>query len=174
MTFKEILVTWLRRMLPYPDTVGIDNWPQEFSSAVEQNLIELEYALASINRRLSEVTQEYGTFLVGDTVASGDVCVLSTNGEMIPAVATNKIYARGLIGLAVEAAGATQTARFLLRGFVPDNTFDAGDLLYLDTTVGQMTPTQPSASGQIVRLLGYKLANDNIFFQPDETFIEVE
>ena len=175
MTLKELLVRWTRRLLPYPTPETVQTtWPEEFAAAVEQNFLELETSLSATERRLRNISQEFGLFPVGDAVAAGDLCVLSTNGEMIPASAIDKTYASGLVALATETAGPTQEARFLLWGFVNDTVFTPGDLLYMDTVQGNITPTQPSLTGQVVRLVGYKLANDKIFFKPDETFIEIE
>jgi hypothetical protein len=50
----------------------------------------------------------------------------------------------------------------------------AGDILYVDTvTAGYLTSTQPSATGDFVRVAGYCLADHKIFFSPSQDWIEI-
>jgi hypothetical protein len=79
--------------------------------------------------------------------------------------------------LAVALGAASDTNGMLLRGMV---TLDhdpgaVGDVLYLSTTAGDATSTAPSGNGDIVRIIGYCLhaSNGNIWFNPDNTFVEV-
>ena len=50
-----------------------------------------------------------------------------------------------------------------------------GDILYLSTTAGQASSTAPSGTGDIVRVIGYCLdsSNGQIWFNPDNTFVEI-
>ena len=79
--------------------------------------------------------------------------------------------------LAVALGAASDTNGMLLRGMV---TLDhdpgaVGDVLYLSTTAGDATSTAPSGNGDIVRVIGYCLhaSAGNIWFNPDNTFVEV-
>ena len=50
----------------------------------------------------------------------------------------------------------------------------AGLPLYLDDTAGDMSQTAPSASGDFVRIVGYAHDdNDTIYFNPDNTWVEI-
>ena len=79
--------------------------------------------------------------------------------------------------LAVALGAASDINGMLLRGTV---TLDhdpgaVGDVLFLSTTSGQATATAPSGNTDIVRVIGYCLdaSNGQIWFNPDNTFVEV-
>ena len=82
----------------------------------------------------------------------------------------------GLLGVALGAASDTNGV--LLRGMV---TIDhdpgaVGDVLYVSTTAGDCSATAPSGTGDIVRIIGYQVShasNGNIWFNPDNTFVEI-
>ena len=50
-----------------------------------------------------------------------------------------------------------------------------GTVLYLDTTAGHVTATAPSATGDVVRVVGYVLDGSNgiIYFDPSRDWIEL-
>ena len=50
-----------------------------------------------------------------------------------------------------------------------------GDKLYLSTTEGQASSTAPSGTSDVVRVIGYCLdsSNGQIWFNPDNTFVEI-
>ena len=84
--------------------------------------------------------------------------------------------------LAVALGAASDTNGMLLRGLVTlDHDPGAiGDVLYVQSdnagTPGNATATAPSASGDCVRIIGYQVShasNGNIWFNPDNTFVEV-
>ena len=86
----------------------------------------------------------------------------------------------GLLGVALGAA--SDTNGMLLRGMVTlDHDPGAiGDVLYVQSdnagTPGDATATAPSASGDCVRIIGYQVSHasaGNIWFNPDNTFVEV-
>tara|TARA_R100000655_G_scaffold24855_1_gene50419 strand:+ start:1678 stop:4407 length:2730 start_codon:yes stop_codon:yes gene_type:complete len=88
--------------------------------------------------------------------------------------------ADGLLGVALGSASDTDGV--LLRGMVTlDHDPGAiGDVLYVQSdnagTPGNATATAPSASGDCVRIVGYQVShasNGNIWFNPDNTFVEV-
>jgi len=84
--------------------------------------------------------------------------------------------------LAVALCAASDTNGMLLRGIVVlDHDPGAmGDVLFVQSdnagTPGDATATAPSASGDCVRIIGYQIShasNGNIWFNPDNTFVEV-
>ena len=50
----------------------------------------------------------------------------------------------------------------------------AGDVLYLESgSTGAMTATPPSASGDIVRVMGYNLGSNRVYFNPSQDWLEI-
>ena len=112
----------------------------------------------------------------GDTVAMdpGKIYAYGAGGTWNLADADhNNLSGSGLLGVALNVSSSQGV---LLRGTV---TLDhdpgaVGDVLYLSATEGQATATAPG-SGDIVRVIGYCLdaSNGQIWFNPDNTFVEV-
>ena len=48
-----------------------------------------------------------------------------------------------------------------------------GGPLYLDTTNGLLTATAPTGSGEIVRVMGYKLDTNRVYFNPSQDWLEI-
>ena len=80
---------------------------------------------------------------------------------------------KGLMGVAL---GTAATDGFLTHGvaYLSHDPGAAGDILYVDTvTPGYLTATQPSATGDFVRVAGYCLADNKVFFSPSQDWIEI-
>ena len=52
--------------------------------------------------------------------------------------------------------------------------FTVGDPIYLSTTPMTMTNTAPSGSGDYVRVLGYAIDSNHIYFCPDNTWVKID
>jgi hypothetical protein len=63
----------------------------------------------------------------------------------------------------------------MVRGYFRNSawSFTPGDILYLSTTAGSITNVQPSGSGDIVRVVGFAIAADTIYFNPSNEWIEL-
>jgi hypothetical protein len=64
----------------------------------------------------------------------------------------------------------------LLRGYVYNSAWNwtsIGGELYLSTTAGAITQIQPTGSGDIVRVVGYAINADLIYFNPSQDWIEL-
>jgi hypothetical protein len=80
---------------------------------------------------------------------------------------------KGLMGVAL---GTAATDGLLTHGvaYLSHDPGTAGDILYVDTvTAGYLTATQPSATGDFVRVAGYCLADNKVFFSPSQDWIEI-
>ena len=80
-----------------------------------------------------------------------------------------------LLGVALGTTPASNG--MILRGMI---TLDhdpgtIGDVLYVSSTAGEATSTAPSATGDIVRIVGYCMdsSNGQIWFNPDSTYVEL-
>ena len=115
----------------------------------------------------------------GTTVAMtpGDVYVYNNSGTWTPANASAEATTKGL--LAIALGQESDVHGMLLRGMVTTGsiagTQDEGAAVYLRTTNGDLTCSVPSSSGEFVRVIGYCMENSNnrIYFNPDNTWIEI-
>ena len=106
-------------------------------------------------------------------MTAGDVYVWNgTNWVQVDgdAEATTK----GLMGVALGASSADDGLLTHGVAYLSHDPGAAGDILYVDTaTAGYLTSTQPSAQGDFVRVAGYCLADNKVFFSPSQDYIEV-
>ena len=106
-------------------------------------------------------------------MTAGDVYVWNgTNWVQVDgdAEATTK----GLMGVALGASSADDGLLTHGVAYLSHDPGAAGDILYVDTaTAGYLTATQPSAQGDFVRVAGYCLADNKVFFSPSQDYIEV-
>ncbi len=80
----------------------------------------------------------------------------------------------GLIAYA-RFTGTASTGGMLLNGIIHDAThgFTIGAPLYISTTAGAISNTAPSGSGDSVRVVGYAIDSNHIYFCPDNTWVKV-
>jgi hypothetical protein len=78
--------------------------------------------------------------------------------------------ASGLLCLGTAAAGDALVNGIMQLGVAPGS---AGDVVYLDTTNGTLTATAPTGSGEIVRVVGYNLGSNRIYFDPSKDWLEI-
>lgn len=78
--------------------------------------------------------------------------------------------ASGLLCLGTAANGDALVEGIMQFGVAPGS---AGDVLYLDTTNGTLTATAPSVSGNIVRVCGYNLGGNRVYFNPSQDWLEI-
>ena len=82
-----------------------------------------------------------------------------------------------LIGIALGSSASSNGV--LLRGFFDmtsyfQGTFNEGIPVYISTTAGNVTVTQPSGTNDFVRVVGYCTTTANvIYFNPDGTYIKI-
>lgn len=109
----------------------------------------------------------------GEAITSGDVCYLSSDGKMYKAIASGESTSSGFLGMAMEDISSGSGGTFLVNGIYTTSGLTAGDKLYLsDSTNGGVTNTAPSASGSIVRIIGYSLSSTELYFKPDNSYVE--
>ena len=111
-------------------------------------------------------------------LTAGKIYYLRSNEQWNETNAGASGTSTGLIGVAC-GTGAAGTVGVLLRGMVTlseeiGGTEAIGSKLYLDTTAATATITAPSASGDIVRVIGYALStSEQIWFNPSGSWVEI-
>ena len=137
-----------------------------------------------------ETNHEFTVTSSTDGDHNGDIVYFGTSSDTIVGTiyhyksdgtweATNANAVATCDGLLTVALGSTSDGDgMLLRGMV---TLDhdpgaVGDVLFLSAAVnGDATATAPNGSADIVRVIGYCLhaSDGNIWFDPDNTYVEV-
>jgi hypothetical protein len=120
--------------------------------------------------------------------AAGLVCYLDNSNQWIPTDAASVTSSTGLIALAL---GATPADGMLIRGYAQYTAFinvpfGLGAPLFLvavpspappSPPYGAMSNTAPTATGEIVRIVGYCVGDastyDRIYFNPDNAWIQI-
>ena len=106
------------------------------------------------------------------TLTAGQLYYLNSSGVWTLANASSAADSIGMLGIAV---GASPTVDGLLvRGYAVNAgyTQTTGSVIYISTTAGALTATAPSATTQIVRVVGYKTSlADTIYLSPDPTWV---
>tara|TARA_Y100001973_G_scaffold35932_1_gene54113 strand:- start:1590 stop:3248 length:1659 start_codon:yes stop_codon:yes gene_type:complete len=142
----------------------------------------------SIKRRKMTVSSSTDNDHDGDVVyfgtgstTLGEICFLDTDGSNNPvwtaAQANAESTSTYLLAIALGTTPATDG--MLLRGMftLDHNTGDNnyGTPVYLsDSVAGNTTSTAPSDNNDVVRVVGYKMGNDDeIWFCPDNTWVVV-
>ena len=115
-------------------------------------------------------------FNAGATVAQWDCVFLATDGKWDPTDADATASAGAvMVGMAAAASTDTNPLTVITRGVVRNDGWawaTVGVPLYLDTTTpGAMTLTAPSGTDDVVRIVGYVLSDDCIYFNPSNDYI---
>jgi hypothetical protein len=117
--------------------------------------------------------------VAGTTLAFGDLVYLAVaDGRWELADADAEATTKPKLGICVLAAANDGTAtRILLFGKVrADANFPSltvGSPVWVSTAVGDIQATAPNASGDFVRIIGYANTENELFFNPDQTWIEL-
>jgi len=116
------------------------------------------------------ITEE---FQAGEILVDGDLCFLETDGKMWKADASVDTTSSQLLGMCKDALAADATGTFLLFGKYTMSGLTAGSLYFVSLTAGAVTLTRPTASTEIVRIVGTALSTTVLYFTPDPTYIEI-
>ena len=110
------------------------------------------------------------------STTQGELCYYTSSGTWVAADADAAGTAGGVL-LAIALGTDPDVDGMLLRGMytLDHDPGTVGDELYVSTTAGDITSTAPTATGDIVRVVGYCLdsTNGQIWFNPSNDFIEL-
>lgn len=114
-----------------------------------------------------------------DPTTAGEVYTFGS-GTWTAVDADAEATTEGLLGLALGGNSTTDGMLVYGVGYIDHNNAAtaAGEPLYISTTAGDITATQPTAGGNFVRVVGYALAaggasGSKVFFSPSQDYIEI-
>lgn len=115
------------------------------------------------------------TAAAGVSFVSGEVGLL-TDAGVVKANATSAATGVGRLVTALDSIAGGASGRFALSGYFLNADFSGssgGDPVYLDTVDGDLTPTAPTGSGNIVRIVGYVESASFIYIDPGYDWLEL-
>ena len=108
------------------------------------------------------------------SLAAGRVHALTASGWQQASATTFNLLATGFLGVATSGSAG---AGLLVEGVVYVNTDpggNIGDVIYLDTASGALTnDVSGFTTGDIVRVVGYKVGTNKVYFSPSKDWIEI-
>ena len=109
----------------------------------------------------------------GSTVNAGYIYALTSTGWSASDAASVGAVSTGLIGMATTTASGDG---MVLRGVVQlavDPGGAIGDVCYLSTAGGRLSTTPVATTGNVSRVVGYKMATNVIYLFPSQDWIEI-
>jgi len=114
--------------------------------------------------------------LAGATIAQWDLVYGdSASGKWKLADADAEATSGGVqLAIAAEAKNDTQAMNVIFKGIIRNDGWTwsgAFKPLYVSTTAGGLTETAPSGTDDVIRIVGYTLSDDCIYFNPSNDWI---
>jgi len=109
------------------------------------------------------------SFAAGYSSAIGDLVFFGSAGKWLEADADAVATCKGLMGIALEAKTDTQAMKVALPGSMVRLdawNWTVGDTLYAGETLGAMQNTIPTGADAIIKVVGFALSADVIYFNP--------
>lgn len=114
--------------------------------------------------------------VAGETLSFGDSVVVGGDSKWVKTSATSENRTDGHIGVVLASGVLNDNILLLLNGYIRNDswTFNVGDSVYLSTTSGELTDSEPTTSGELVRIVGYARTASTLWYSPDNTFIKLK
>lgn len=108
------------------------------------------------------------------TLTAGKVYTFGS-GAWVAVDANAEATTKGLLGMALGTSPTTNGLLVHGVGYLDHDPGTAGDTLYIGVgaTAGQLTGTQPTDAADFVRVVGYCLADNKVFFSPSQDYIDL-
>jgi hypothetical protein len=146
------------------NTTGAAVWKQtSYALDSDEGLSDTEYTGLIVEKT------------VGEDVAFKDVLYLKSDSKFWKGDADAEATADGMCVMACETILADAVGKVMIIGFFRDDSdnWTVGGKFFISTTPGGPTQTEPSGSGDIVRIIGHATHADRGFFNPDNSYVEV-
>ena len=127
-----------------------------------------EYFSLAVNRSDLDFNSN-GFMLSGQTVggSNGDLVYLSSANTWTQADADAAATASGMLAIKISATTVLTQGVYTTTGLTAANTY------YVSLTAGGITNTKPSATADVVRVIGYALSTTELYFNPDGYYHEI-
>jgi len=158
--------------------------PIPLAGTIQDGVTSVLGDLKSWNSNYYQGTVLYSEIAGASTITFGQLCYRTNTGAWTLADASTFAAASTyMLGICVKTATTGTATSILINGFVEVTSYatilKTGEPLYMSTTPGSMNKTAPTASGNIVRLIGNTFWDTNtnakiiIHFNPDKSWIEL-
>jgi hypothetical protein len=110
----------------------------------------------------------------GGTITIMDLVILNSSSQWVQTDANAAATYAGMLAISLESKTSGQAMKVALPGtFVRDDTWawTPGAVLYLSETAGQITATQPTTTDAAIRVIGFAVTADVIYFFPSPDWI---
>jgi hypothetical protein len=110
------------------------------------------------------------------TIAQWEAVYLSTTGWALTDADATATAGGVMVGLASTSGTNGNPLTVVTKGVVRNDGWSwttVGAPLYLSTTAGALTQTAPTGTDDVVRIVGYVLSDDCIYFNPSNDFITI-
>lgn len=114
------------------------------------------------------------TFTAGESLVAGDLCYYAPNGKMLKVDANSEAATSPLVTICTQTLALDAEGSFFVSGFYSAAGFTTGSILYISETAGNFTETRPVTAGAFIRIMGYAISTDEIYFNPDVTWVGLE
>ena len=116
------------------------------------------------------------TFNAGYTAVAMDLVYMGAASKWLETDADATSTSISMLAIALEAGTNANPLKVATAGsYVRDDTWawTPGAQLFVSTTLGAITATAPSASGDVVRVVGFAVTADVIYFNPSSDYMTV-
>jgi len=113
-------------------------------------------------------------FQAGATITAFDLVYMGSGGKWLQTDADAASSASGMLAISLESKNDTQAMSVALSGALVRNdtwNWTVGATLYVSTTPGAITETQPSGTDDVIRIIGFAVSADVIYFLPESSYI---
>jgi len=116
-----------------------------------------------------------GTFTSGESTILGDVLYYKSDGKLWKTDADAVATSKGMLLMSIGTTTSSASASYLYSGLIANSSwaFAVGDTLYLSTSSGLLQSSVVTGSSDVVRIAGYALSSSVVYFNPDDTYVEL-
>lgn len=143
------------------------------NKTIQAGIIDYVIEPASDDTYEGEVSNDLNA---GDTIAQWDLVYLDSTSGRWEFADADAAATSGQVLLAMATASGTDgnPMNVIFRGIVRNDGWTwttVGAPLYVSTTPGGITQTQPSGTDDVIRVVGYVISDDCIYFNPETDWI---